>query len=88
MFYFKMTTPEFSSLLQSATGPSRALDKAIAKDLHVPVRDYSSSVDTCLELIHECLPKVHWHVGRAADGLSAISRNLSAGGADGLMLRC
>jgi len=58
------------SLLDAATGPSKALDRAIAKDFDVPRRDYSSSVEACLELIHERLPSVHWHVGRAADGVS------------------
>jgi len=56
--------------IASATGPSRKLDLAISKTLNVPLRDYSSSVDACLELIHEKLPTAHWHVGRGTDGVS------------------
>ena len=61
---------DLPSLLKSTTGSSRILDEAISKELNVPLRGYSSSVDACLELIHELLPSSHWHVGRAEDGMS------------------
>jgi hypothetical protein len=65
--------PDFWDLLESATGPSRKLDRAACKALGVPNRNYSSSVDACLELIHERLPAAHWHVGRAEDGVSVYA---------------
>ena len=65
-----MNQQSMRSLLETVIGPSKALDRAIARELQVPVRNYSSSVDACLELIHERLPLVHWHVGRGADGIS------------------
>lgn len=65
-----MTKSNLKILLASTTGASKALDQAVAKALGVAHRDYSSSVDACLELIHEKLPKAHWHIGRAEDGVS------------------
>jgi len=56
--------------IEQATGPSRALDQAVSDALNVPLRDYSSSVDACMGLIHELFPTAHWHVGRADDGVS------------------
>ncbi len=58
------------TILESAHGPSKKLDRAIADHLKVRYRDYSSSVDACLALIHETYPSAHWHVGRAEDGVS------------------
>jgi len=68
-----MTMTELTTLLDSTTGASKPLDKALSDTLKVPLRDYSSSVDACLELIHERLPKAHWHVGRAEDGVSVFA---------------
>lgn len=65
-----MTETGLAHLLKTSTGPSRKLDREIARALNVPIKEYSSSVDTCLALIHDCLPAVHWHVGRAEDGVS------------------
>lgn len=65
-----MTRKNLSSRIKSATGPSKELDQAIAEAFHVPLKDYSSSVDACLELIHTRHPTAHWHVGRAEDGVS------------------
>jgi len=69
-----MTKSGVAALLKIASGPSQKLDKAICKELNVPLRDYSSSVDACLALIHQCLPATHWHVGRAEDGVSVYAR--------------
>jgi len=65
-----MKTNNLTDLIDQATGPSRALDQAVSDILSVPLRDYSSSVDACLSVIHERLPTAHWHVGRADDGVS------------------
>ncbi len=65
-----MTGSNFNKLMETATGPSKELDQAVADILGVPIRDYSSSVDACLELIHDLLPGAHWHIGRANDGVS------------------
>ena len=66
----KMTPSDLSFLLTTASGPSRELDRAISETLDVRLRDYSSSVDACLKLIHEKLPTAHWHIGRDTDGVS------------------
>ena len=58
------------SRLNKATGASPELDRLVADTLGVPERDYSYSVDACIELIHELFPKAHWHLGRDADGVS------------------
>ncbi len=68
-----MNRPGIASLLKTTTGPSKGLDRAITKELNVPPRDYSSSVNACLKLIHERLPSAHWHVGRAVDGVSVYA---------------
>jgi hypothetical protein len=65
-----MSLRGLQSRLKSATGASDDLDKLIAKALNVGERHYSSSVDDCIELIHELFPNAHWHLGRAADGVS------------------
>lgn len=63
-----------SDLLAAASGPSKELDRAVADAFGVPARDYSASVEACLELIHAVAPAAHWHVGRAADGVSVYAR--------------
>ncbi len=73
-----MTKSGVTALLGIASGPSKKLDKAICKELNVPLRDYSSSVDASLTLIHQCLPAAHWHIGRAEDGVSVYA-SLSQG---------
>ncbi|NQU56575.1 MAG: hypothetical protein HQ513_05015 [Rhodospirillales bacterium] len=62
-----------AALLKKTTGPSKSLDRAIARELNVPLKDYSSSVDACLKLIRQRLPVAHWHVGRAEDGVSVYA---------------
>lgn len=64
---------DLSALLAGATGPSKALDRAVARQLDAPPGDYSSSVDACLNLIHRLFPGAHWHVGRAEDGVSVYA---------------
>ncbi len=73
-----MTKSGVAALLKIASGPSQKLDQAICKELNVPLRDYSSSVDACLALIHQCQPAAHWHIGRAEDGVSVYA-SLSQG---------
>jgi len=68
-----MSLRALKSQLKSATGASKDLDQLIAETLHVPRRDYSSSVDDCIELIHEVFPNAHWHLGRAANGVSVYA---------------
>ncbi len=65
-----MKKTDLNTLLNKTTGASKDLDRAIAEELDLPLKEYSASVDICLELIHEQLPAAHWHVGRAADGVS------------------
>lgn len=65
-----MTLAKLKSLLKATTGASNDLDVAVADALDVPHRSYSSSVDACRALIDEVLPTAHWHIGRAADGVS------------------
>lgn len=65
-----MSLRELKARLKSATGASRELDDLVTKTLRVPARNYSSSVDDCLEAIHELFPDAHWHLGRAVDGVS------------------
>ena len=65
-----MTKADLTPLLKATTGSSKALDRAVSDALDVPLRDYSSSVDACLKLIHEKMPSAHWHIGRAEDGVS------------------
>ena len=67
------------SHLKTATGASKDLDELVAKTLKVQKRDYSSSVDDCIELIHELFPDAHWHLGRAANGVSMYA-TLDEGG--------
>lgn len=69
-----MPSADLSKRLATATGPSKALDRAVAAAFGVPLRDYSSSVDACLGLIHAVAPSAHWHIGRAADGVSVYAR--------------
>ncbi|MGI9414847.1 MAG: hypothetical protein ACR2PM_14325 [Hyphomicrobiales bacterium] len=50
------------------------MDHAIAETIDPaaggnPVRDYTSSVDTCLSLIGAALPDWHWHVGHGPSGI-------------------
>ena len=63
----------------AASGASKDLDRLIAETLRVPRQDYSSSVDACIELIHELFPDSHWHLGRAANGVSMYA-TLDEGG--------
>ncbi len=65
-----MKNTDLRTLIETATGASKDLDRAISAQLGVPLKDYTSSVDHCLELIHESLPSAHWHVGRDANGVS------------------
>ncbi len=69
---------KLKKLIDAANGPSGQLDRAVSDALGVPLRDYSSSVDACLGLIHDLLPGAHWHVGRADDGVSLYA-SLSRG---------
>ncbi len=73
-----MAETELPAPLKIAIGASGRLDRAVARTFDVPMRDYSSSVDACLQLIHEKLPKAHWHVGRTEDGVSLYA-SLSQG---------
>ena len=65
-----MKLASLKSRLNKATGASSELDRLVANTLGVPERDYSYSIDACIDLIHELFPKAHWHLGRAADGVS------------------
>ena len=65
-----MNKTDLLALLTITNGSSKALDRAVSDALDAPERDYSSSVDACLDLIHKRMPKAHWHVGRAEDGVS------------------
>ena len=69
------------------TGQDRELDRAIAEtiDRGVPgdaVRDYTSSVDTCLALIGAVLPDWHWHVGHGPSGILPYASLTKASGPD------
>jgi hypothetical protein len=52
-----------------ATGSDRALDSSIADAFERPERDYTASVDRCIDLLHEVLPGWSWHVGWNATGV-------------------
>ena len=73
-----MSNQSLVQALAEATGPSRQLDERIAREWSVATKDYTASVDACLGLLHDKLPKAHWHVGRAADGVS-IYATVNAG---------
>ena len=68
-----MSLKELKSSIDAATGASKALDQQIAETLNVAKRDFTSSVDDCITLIHELFPKAHWHLGRAGDGVSVYA---------------
>ena len=68
-----MNLSELESTIRSATGADSNLDRQIASTLHVTDRDFTSSVDACLDLLHEKFPTTHWHVGRAADGVGVYA---------------
>jgi len=58
--------------IESSKGADPVLDREIEKTLCAPsdeVRDYTASIDRCLDLMHEILPAWHWHVGRGANGV-------------------
>ncbi len=74
-----MSLKTLKSALETASGASPDLDSLVAETLHVRARDYSSSVDDCIELIHELFPDSHWHLGRAANGVSMYA-TLEEGG--------
>ncbi len=62
------------SRIGATTGPSRDLDHEIASAIDrrsdgQQVREYTSSVDTCLTLIRRVLPDWHWHVGHGPRGI-------------------
>jgi hypothetical protein len=69
----KMNLSKLESTIRSASGADSNLDRKIASTLHVTDRDFTSSVDACLDLLHEKLPTTHWHVGRTADGVGVYA---------------
>ena len=68
-----MNLSKLESTIRSASGADSNLDRKIASTLHVTDRDFTSSVDACLDLLHEKLPTTHWHVGRTADGVGVYA---------------
>ena len=60
--------------IAETTGPSKQLDSLI-EDALVPAnaeisgKNYTSSVDACLQLIEAVLPDWHWHVGHGPTGI-------------------
>lgn len=64
-----MNLSKLENDMRNATGADVKLDAQIATTLQVAKRDFTSSVDACLDLLLEKLPTAHWHVGRAADGV-------------------
>ena len=63
-----MNFADLETALKATTGSDADLDKRIAATLKVKDRDFTSSVEACIDLVHEKLPHAHWHVGRSADG--------------------
>lgn len=68
-----MKLSNLEMVIREATGADASLDKQIASTLKVTDRDFTSSVDACLDLLHEKFPTAHWHVGRAADGVGVYA---------------
>ncbi|MBL6929891.1 MAG: hypothetical protein ISR46_00220 [Rhodospirillales bacterium] len=68
-----MNLSRLEESIRSATGADANLDKYIGSALQVTERGFTSSVDACLELLHEKFPTAHWHIGRAVDGVGVYA---------------
>ena len=68
-----MNLSKLESTIRSTSGADANLDQQIASSLKVTERDFTSSVDACLGLMHEKLPTAHWHIGRAANGVGVYA---------------
>jgi hypothetical protein len=58
--------------ISNATGEDDALDRMVADTLRggdKTRRNYTASIDDCVELIETVLPEWHWHIGRGPRGI-------------------
>lgn len=81
-------------LIGDATGAGPKLDMSIASTLGgiaagADVPNYTSSVDSCIQLIADHLPHWHWHIGHGPAGIvpyASLRRDTGAGGVKGLRI--